>query len=67
MPREGAIRLVWYLAWVFLWTLVFRGLLSLGVKLMARWWPETMDALRELERYGWWIGLVFGALVASVF
>jgi len=57
---------VWYLAWVFLWTLIFRGLLSLGVRLMARWFPDTIGASSEFERYGWWIGLILGALVAGV-
>jgi hypothetical protein len=67
MSRQGAIRLVWYLAWVFLWTVVVRGLLSLGVRLVARRWPDTIGALSEAERCGWWISLVMGALLASAF
>lgn len=64
---QGLIRLVGYLAWALLWTFAFRGLLSLGVRLMARWWPDTIESLNEFERYGWWISLVVGAMLAGAF
>ena len=67
MSQQGAIRLVWYLAWVFLWTMVVRGFLALGVRAMSRKWPDTMGSLGEFERYGWWISLIVGALLASGF
>ena len=67
MSQQGLIHLVWYVAWVFLWTIVIRGLLALGVKFMARRWPETLGALNEMERYGWWISLVMGAMIAIAF
>lgn len=61
------MHLVWYLAWVFLLTLLIRGLLSLGVRLMARRWPDVVGTLNEFERYGWWFSLIVGSLLAGTF
>jgi len=67
MSQQGLIHLVWYVVWVFFWTIVIRGLLALGVKFMVRWWPDTLGALSEAERYGWWISLILGAMIAIAF
>ncbi len=67
MSQQGLVHLVWYVAWVFLWTIVVRGALSLGVRFLARRLPDTIGVLNEVERYGWWISLVLGAVIAVAF
>jgi hypothetical protein len=67
MSQQGLVHLVWYVAWVFLWTIVVRGVLALGVRFLARRLPDTIGALNEVERYGWWISLVLGAMIAVAF
>lgn len=64
--QQGIIRFVWYLLWAFFLTIIIRGLISLGVKILIRRWPDTLETLHEFERYGWWISLVLGALLASL-
>ena len=59
--------LVWFLVTMAIWTLLVRLLLSGGVKLLGRFWSDTLPALKEIERYGWWISLVFGAIVVTAF
>jgi len=59
------IGLVWYLTRVFLLTLLARGALALFAQFVGRQWPETVGALAEVAKYGWWISLVVGALLAA--
>jgi hypothetical protein len=65
VAREGIASLIWYMAWVLLFTVVVRGGLQLGVRYMVRCVPDTSEAMKEVERYGWWISLVLGAMIAA--
>lgn len=62
---QGIIGLVRYLSLVGLLTILWRGLLRVGVNLMARRVPGTVGFMTEVERYGWWIALALGAVMAA--
>ena len=59
------IELVWYVVRVFTLTLLARGALALFARFVGRQWPETVGALAEIEKYGWWISLAIGAMLGA--
>ena len=62
----GPIQFVRALARVFLWTVLCRGAVFLLTKLLLRRWPEAVDAIQEVERYGWWLSLVIAMLITAL-